>query len=105
MRRYAVFYPAAGVLAKHDPAPVPEALAALLGPARARVLLLCQAPKSTTHLVALTGQTLGSIGRHLKILRNAGLIQRRRAGGSVLYYRTQAGDTLLNAPTSNHLSQ
>jgi DNA-binding transcriptional ArsR family regulator len=95
--RYAVMYPCSGVLAEPDPAPVQEALGALLGPARAGVLVLLETPKSTTQLVALTGQGLGSVGRHLKVLLDARLVQRRRAGRSVLYYRTAAGDTLLEA--------
>jgi DNA-binding transcriptional ArsR family regulator len=95
--RYAVMYPCSGVLALGDPVPVPEALSALLGPARAGVLVLLETPKSTTQLVALTGQGLGSVGRHLKVLLDARLVQRRRAGRSVLYYRTEAGDMLLEA--------
>ena len=95
--RYAVIYPCSGVLAEPVGAPVPEALGALLGPARAGVLVLLGTPKSTTQLVALTGQGLGSVGRHLKILLDARLVQRRRAGRSVLYYRTAAGDALLEA--------
>ena len=89
-------YPCSGVLAQPVPAPVPDALGVLLGPARAGVLVLLGTPKSTTQLVALTGQGLGSVGGHLKILLDA-LVQRRRAGRSVLYYRTAAGDTLLEA--------
>jgi DNA-binding transcriptional ArsR family regulator len=50
--------------------------------------------------VALTGQGLGSVGRHLKILLDAQLIRRRRAGRSVLYYRTTAGDVLASAQTA-----
>ena len=45
--RYAVMYPCSGLLADTDRAAVPETLAALLGPARARVLGLLGAPKST----------------------------------------------------------
>jgi DNA-binding transcriptional ArsR family regulator len=95
--RYAVVYPCSGVLAERDPAPVPDGLGALLGPARARVLVLLDSPKSTTQLVALTGQGLGSVGRHLKVLLDARLAQRRRAGRAVLYYRTAAGDVLVRA--------
>jgi DNA-binding transcriptional ArsR family regulator len=95
--RYAVMYPCSGVLTQTDPLPVPEALGVLLGPARAGVLVHLETPKSTTQLVALTGQGLGSVGRHLKILLDARLVQRRRAGRSVLYYRTAAGGTLLAA--------
>lgn len=99
--RYALMYPCSGVLAQADPAPVPEALGALLGPARAGVLVLLETPKSTTQLVALTGQGLGSVGRHLKVLLDARLVQRRRAGRSVLYYRTAAGESLLEAQRSS----
>jgi DNA-binding transcriptional ArsR family regulator len=95
--RYAIIYPCAGPLADAERIPVPEALARLLGPNRAAVLLLLDTPKSTTHLVAMTGQALGSVGRHLKILLDAGLVTRRRSGRSVLYFRTTAGDVLVQA--------
>jgi DNA-binding transcriptional ArsR family regulator len=95
--RYAVVYPCSGVLAEADRAAIPETLAALLGPARAGVLVLLDTPKSTTQLVALTGQGLGSVGRHLKILRDADLVGRRRAGRSVLYHRTAVGQDLVDA--------
>ena len=54
-------------------------------------------PKSTTQLVALTGQTLGSVGGHLRVLLDAGLVRRRRSGRSVLYYRTDLGEILARA--------
>lgn len=95
--RYALSYPCAGVLAGIGHEPAPAALAALIGPGRARVLALLNTPKSTTQLVALTGLGLGSVGRHLKIMLDAGLVQRRRAGRSVLYSRTQSGDVLVDA--------
>ncbi len=98
--RYAVIYPCAGVLADSGAAPVPEALGRLLGPARARVLVLLEEPKSTTQLVALTGQGLGSVGRHLRVLLDSGLAQRRRAGRSVLYCRTAAGRGLVGVSSS-----
>ncbi|MFI9051875.1 ArsR/SmtB family transcription factor [Streptomyces sp. NPDC053427] len=98
-RRYAVVYPCAGALAGAGGGRVsaPEALARLLGPGRAVVLALLGTPKSTTQLVALTGQGLGSVGRHLKVLLDARLVGRRRSGRSVLYYRTDAGEVLVNA--------
>ncbi|MFG2141441.1 ArsR/SmtB family transcription factor [Streptomyces sp. NPDC048650] len=97
-RRYAVVYPCAGALADAGrPASVPEALGGLLGPARAAVLVLLGSPKSTTHLVALTGQGLGSVGRHLRVLLDARLVGRRRAGRSVLYFRTAVGEALVTA--------
>ncbi|WP_433044517.1 ArsR/SmtB family transcription factor [Dactylosporangium sp. CS-033363] len=91
---HTVVYPCTGWLAQDPDVVPPEALARLIGPARARILTLLAAPKSTTQLVALTGQTLGSAGGHLRVLRDAGLAARRRSGRSVLYYRTALGDAL-----------
>ncbi|GLZ02897.1 hypothetical protein Acsp03_03640 [Actinomadura sp. NBRC 104412] len=51
----------------------------------------------TTQGVALTGRGLGSVGRHLKVLLDAGVVARRRLGRSVLYFRTAAGDMLVQA--------
>lgn len=101
--RYAVVYPCDGVLAGVERGPAPEPLRALLGAARADVLLLLGAPRSTTHLVALTGQGLGSVGRHLRLLHDAGLVRRRRAGRSVLYLRTDTGDLLVKAQRTERL--
>ena len=72
----------------------PPALAQLIGPVRAQILVGLVQPRSTSQLVALTGYGLGSVGGHLKVLRDAGLVQRRRAGRSVLYRRTPLGDRL-----------
>jgi len=94
--RYAIIYPCTGALTTPDTA-APGALGRLLGEHRAAVLMLLDGPKSTTQLVALTGQGLGSVGRHLKVLLEARLVERRRAGRSVLYSRTGAGDTLVAA--------
>ncbi|MFH9571881.1 ArsR/SmtB family transcription factor [Streptomyces sp. NPDC017454] len=95
--RYAVVYPCAGVLADDGARTVPAALGALLGPARAGVLVLLGNPMSTSQLVGVTGQGLGSVGRHLRVLLDAGLVERRRAGRSVLYSRTAAGEVLVEA--------
>ncbi|MER7110551.1 transcriptional regulator [Streptomyces sp. NPDC000229] len=96
--RYAVVYPCAGALADGGgAAAVPEALGALLGTGRAGVLVLLDTPKSTTQLVALTGRGLGSVGRHLRVLLDARLVRRRRAGRSVLYYRSDVGEALVRA--------
>ncbi len=95
--RYAVVYPCAGTLADDGARHVPAALGALLGPARAAVLTLLGTPMSTSQLVGVTGQALGSVGRHLRVLLDAGLVERRRAGRSVLYSRTPAGEVLVEA--------
>ncbi|WP_405916835.1 ArsR/SmtB family transcription factor [Streptomyces sp. NBC_00728] len=96
-RRYAVVYPCTGALADVRAATVPEGLGALLGTARAGVLVLLDSPLSTSQLVAVTGQGLGSVGRHLRVLLDARLVERRRAGRSVLYSRTAAGEVLVTA--------
>jgi DNA-binding transcriptional ArsR family regulator len=96
--RYAVVYPCRGVLAEdHDRRSTPAGLGALIGPTRAGMLILLAAPMSTTMLVAVTGHALGSVGRHLRVLLDAGLVERRRAGRSVLYVRTAAGEVLVEA--------
>ncbi|MEU4983306.1 winged helix-turn-helix domain-containing protein [Streptomyces sp. NPDC021969] len=95
--RYAMVYPCAGALADDGARRVPAALGALLGPARAGVLTLLGTPMSTSQLVGVTGQGLGSVGRHLRVLFDAGLVERRRAGRSVLYSRTPAGEVLVEA--------
>ncbi|MFF6876966.1 MULTISPECIES: ArsR family transcriptional regulator [unclassified Streptomyces] len=97
--RYAVIYACSGVLADTGGRSVPASLGALLGAARAGVLVLLHSPLSTSQLVAVTGQGLGSVGRHLRVLLDAGLVERRRAGRSVLYSRTAAGQVLVEAGT------
>jgi DNA-binding transcriptional ArsR family regulator len=92
--RYAIVYPCAGILADPPSEGIPDSLAKLIGPVRARILTQLSEPRSTSQLVALTGYTLGSVGGHLKVLLDAGLVHRRRAGRSVLYYRTRLGNHL-----------
>ncbi|WP_435973342.1 ArsR family transcriptional regulator [Streptomyces sp. Qhu_M48] len=95
--RYAIVYACSGALTGGAGPLVPEALGALLGGARAGVLVRLESPKSTSQLVALTGQGLGSVGRHLRVLLDAGLVRRGRAGRSVLYEWTEAGAVLVRA--------
>ena len=94
--RYSVIYPCTGVLAEGRPT-APDALRRLIGAARATVLTLLDNPMSTTQLVSVTGFALGAVGNHLKILLDAQLVRRRRAGRSVLYYRSPDGDRLIQA--------
>ncbi|EWT00049.1 regulatory protein [Intrasporangium oryzae NRRL B-24470] len=93
--RPALVYVARGSAALWDPKPsTPLALARLIGRTRAELLLHLDTPASTTHLVAATGQTLGAVGDHLRILREAGLVARSRSGRAVIYRRTPVGDAL-----------
>src|SRR5690348_934654 len=96
----ALIYPARGVSAlweqpgRTGPG---TALHRLLGASRAAILLALEDPASTTQLAATLGQSLGGIGDHLAVLREAGLVARARSGRSVLYRRTPVGDALAAA--------
>jgi DNA-binding transcriptional ArsR family regulator len=93
---FAVVYPVTGIFAS-APAPLPEPLVRLLGRTRARILDGLDAPRSTSALAAETGLPLGSVGGHLRVLLDAGLLERRRSGREVLYWRSDAGRTLAEA--------
>ena len=96
----ALSYPARGVSALWEQpgrARSGNALHRLLGVSRATILLALEDPASTTQLAATLGQSLGGIGDHLAVLREAGLVARARSGRSVLYRRTPVGDALAAA--------
>ncbi len=97
--RHAVFYPVTGALAPTGAAgpsgSATSALARLVGGGRAGVLDALDDPRTTTQLVAITGLPLGSVGGHLKVLLDSGLVLRRRSGREVLYWRTALGDGLV----------
>jgi DNA-binding transcriptional ArsR family regulator len=95
--RFAVIYPAAGMLASPAAPTAPEPLRRLLGPTRADILHLLGKPITTTQLAAVTGLALGTIGDHLRILSDAGLAERHRSGAHVLYSRTPTGQQLLRS--------
>ncbi|RKE22502.1 helix-turn-helix domain-containing protein [Streptomyces sp. TLI_171] len=91
-----ISYPARGtaLLGESAPAQVPEALAELIGPPRARLLVLLEQPASTTALAHRLDVTPGAVSRHLAALATAGLLTRTRSGRSVLYARSALGDAL-----------
>jgi len=74
------------------------ALAALLGRRRAEVLAALDGEASTTDLARRLRASPAGVSEHLAVLRRAGLVRPRRAGRTVLYGRTPAGDALLAAP-------
>lgn len=94
-------YPARGVAAlwEHSDRHRTEtgALGRLLGPSRAAILIALDQPASTTQLAAILGQSLGGLGGHLAVLRDAGLASRARSGRTVVYTRTSVGDALVAA--------
>ncbi|GAA4555450.1 ArsR/SmtB family transcription factor [Planotetraspora kaengkrachanensis] len=72
----------------------PNALSALIGRSRARVLVALEEPGSTTALARRLDLTPGAVSQHLTVLSDGGLVTRRRLGREVLYRRTAVGDAL-----------
>lgn len=91
-----LIYPAQGTGALWDTAGTApaDALDALLGATRARLLVSLAVPGSTSHLAHGLGLAVGTVGDHLAVLRRAGLVTRARTGRSVLYRRTPLGDAM-----------
>ena len=91
----ALVYPPPGTadLWRPDP-PRAEALNALLGERRARILLELDRPACTLELARRMHVSAGGVNSHLSVLRQAGLVSRRREGRLVIYTRTIIGDTL-----------
>ncbi|MFD0348185.1 DUF5937 family protein [Kitasatospora aburaviensis] len=73
-----------------------DALAAVLGRSRARLLAELDSPASTTELARRTGLSAAGVSQHLTALRAAGLTSAHRAGHAVLYARTAVADALLD---------
>ena len=91
----ALVYPPPGTADLWRPdAPRAEALKALLGERRARVLLELDRPECTLQLARRMHVSAGGVNSHLSVLRRAGLVSRRREGRRVIYTRTALGDTL-----------
>jgi DNA-binding transcriptional ArsR family regulator len=94
---YALVYPARGVADLLGPPPRDaggDALGRLVGPRRADVLRALAVPATTTQLVAQLGLSLGAVGGHLAVLREAGLVSRTRVGRAVRYEQTTLGAAL-----------
>ncbi|MFI6293116.1 DUF5937 family protein [Nonomuraea sp. NPDC050790] len=77
---------------EHDP---PQALAAVLGRTRARLLASLDQPASTRELAVRTGLSEPGASQHLTALRRAGLCSAHRTGRYVLYARTAVAEALL----------
>jgi DNA-binding transcriptional ArsR family regulator len=91
-------YPARGVATLWERSSrTPDALGAVIGRGRARLLAELGAPLSTTELARRTGISAGGVSQHLSALRAAGLIVTHRQGRAVLNSRTPVADALLTA--------
>ncbi|MFR9780792.1 DUF5937 family protein [Micromonospora sp. MS34] len=91
-------YPARGAGALWEcPPSAPEALGAVLGRGRARLLAELDAPRSTTELARRTGLSPAGVSQHLTTLRAAGLVVTHRQGRSLLSSRTAVAEALLSA--------
>lgn len=96
---YAVIYPTRGI-ADQPPPHEQQAVDRLLGAGRGRILRELDHPATTSDLATQLGASLGTIGGHLAVLRNARLIAGTRIGHRVIYRRTGLGDQLLTPPES-----
>ncbi|MET8349175.1 MULTISPECIES: DUF5937 family protein [unclassified Micromonospora] len=91
-------YPARGLGALWEhPTGVPDALAAVLGRGRARLLSELIGPVSTTELARRSGMSPGGVSQHLTALRAAGLVVTQRQGRTLLNTRTDLAEALLSA--------
>ncbi|WP_406145885.1 DUF5937 family protein [Streptomyces sp. NBC_01012] len=92
----AVIYPARGIggLWTESGDRTPDALARLLGRARADVLCALGEPAGTSALAHRLSLAPSSVSAHLSALRAAGLLISRRYGHQVLYERTPLGMAL-----------
>jgi DNA-binding transcriptional ArsR family regulator len=99
----ALTYPARGVaeLWTEPPAEHADPLTALVGRTRATLLTVLDLPRTTTQLAGQLGLSPPAVSQHLKVLKEAGLVTGRRRGKMVLYQRTRAATTLLEAIRSS----
>lgn len=94
-----LFYPARGVTAgwAREPAEIATALGALLGPARAGILLDSGSARTTSQVAHESGIAVSTASHHLTVLRDAGLISSERDGARMLHLRTPLGEAVVGA--------
>jgi len=63
-----------------------DRFAVLSSPVRLRILhALFEGAQTVSHLAACTGVRLQNVSQHLRLMRNQGLVTRRKRGQEVLY--------------------
>ncbi len=98
-----ITYPTRGLaeLWREVPTDHSDPLATLVGRTRATLLATLGLPRTTTQLAVQLGLSPAAVSQHLKVLKDTGLVTARRRGRMVLYQRTGAATTLLEAVPSN----
>ena len=91
---HALVYPARGAATTAPPSD-DRALDRLVGSGRATLLRELDRPATPTELAAALAVSLGTVGGHLAVLRDAGLVTGTRSTRRVIYRRTALGDQLL----------
>lgn len=94
-----LFYPARGVTAgwARSAQDIEDALGALLGAARAGILLSAGATRTTTQVAADAGIAVSTASHHLTVLRQAGLVSSERDGARMLHLRSPLGEAMVGA--------
>ncbi|HWV48527.1 MAG TPA: winged helix-turn-helix domain-containing protein, partial [Microbacterium sp.] len=94
-----LFYPARGVTAgwARDSTETVAALGALLGPARAGILLAAGSARTTSQVARDAEIAVSTASHHLTVLRDAGLIASERDGNRMLHLRTPLGEAMVGA--------
>ncbi|WP_036563642.1 ArsR/SmtB family transcription factor [Nocardioides halotolerans] len=82
--------------AREAPAGLPD----LIGRSRALILESLDVPRSTTSLAQTLGLSLSTVSEHLSVMAGSGLLESRRDGQRVLYWRTAVGDLLVDSESS-----
>lgn len=81
----------------------PAGLPDLIGRSRAMILESLDVPRSTTSLARSFGLSISTVSEHLSVMASSGLLQSRRDGQRVLYWRTVIGDALVGDEGSSRL--
>lgn len=91
--RHALVYPARGSIPEAHERP-DDALERLIGRNRATILYELERPSTSSELAVQLDLSLGTIGGHLAVLRDANLIVGTRISQRVVYRRTETGQLL-----------
>lgn len=94
--RHALIYRARGRAAPVD-GEADDGVRRLLGGNRSEILARLEQPATTSELSVLLGLALGTVGGHLSVLREAGLVRATRVGRRAVYRRTEIADRLLDS--------